>query len=114
MNTNLLDLFGTGSGLVCAIGAGGKKTTLYALAGNHSGRVAVTASVFVTHFPSELDAEIIVAPEPRIAEEVLRSDSDRVAYACPSDKKGRYAGVPAETISRLHREGRFDVTLIKA
>lgn len=114
MSTEFLDLLGARTGLVCAIGAGGKKTTLYALARNHPGRVAITASVFVTHFPPDLDAEVVVAPESRIAEDVINSSSDRIAYACSSDKKGRYAGVAPATISDLHEQERFDVTYVKA
>jgi probable selenium-dependent hydroxylase accessory protein YqeC len=115
MSEEILDLLGAQSGLVCAIGAGGKKTTLYTLARHHPGRIAVTASVFVTHFPADLGAQIIVGPESAIKNDVLDAQaSRRIAYACISDKKGRYAGVPPETIASIHKEGRFDTTFVKS
>lgn len=115
MSEELLDLLGAKSGLVCAIGAGGKKTTLYTLARHHPGRIAITASVFVTWFPTDLGAQTIVGPESGIRTDVLDAKaSRRIAYACVSDKKGRHAGVPPETIAAIHRDGRFDATFVKA
>ncbi len=37
-----------------------------------------------------------------------------MAYAHPSDKPGRNAGVAPDRIAELHRAGEFDVTLVKA
>jgi hypothetical protein len=58
---DLLDLFEARSGLICAVGAGGKKTTLYALARRHPGRIALTASVYPTFFPDDLGAVSVIA-----------------------------------------------------
>jgi len=111
----LLDLLGARTGIVCAVGAGGKKSTLYALARCHPGRIAVTASVFVNHFPADLGAQIVVGTESQIRTDVLDVKSGhRIAYASASDKKGRYAGVPPQTIAAIHREGQFDATFVKA
>jgi len=115
MSEELLDLLGARSGLVCAVGAGGKKTTLYALFRRHPGRVAVTTSVFITHFPPDLGAQIIVGPASSIRTDVLDAKSSRrLAYACVGDKKDRHAGAPGETIATIHKEGRFDATFVKA
>ena len=45
---SLLDLLGARSGIVCAVGAGGKKTVLQHLAAAHPGRVAMTATGVTT------------------------------------------------------------------
>ena len=37
-----------------------------------------------------------------------------VAYACPGDKPGRRAGASAATVERIHREGGFAATYVKA
>ena len=42
---DFVDLLDARSGIVCAVGAGGKKTTLYALARRHPGRIALTTTV---------------------------------------------------------------------
>ena len=46
----LLDLLDASTGVVCAVGAGGKKTLLNHLATTHPGRVALTTTVFMTCF----------------------------------------------------------------
>ncbi len=46
---------------------------------------------------------------------VARLDPARsVAYACPGDKPGRRAGASPPTIERIHREGGFAATYVKA
>jgi probable selenium-dependent hydroxylase accessory protein YqeC len=37
-----------------------------------------------------------------------------VAYACPSEKPDRWAGVSPATVERIHREGGFAATYVKA
>jgi probable selenium-dependent hydroxylase accessory protein YqeC len=112
---DLVSLLGADSGIVCAIGAGGKKTTLYTLAAHYTGRLALTSSVFVTHFPDELGARTIVSDEPTLETMVPMTGSEQcVAYACPSEKKGRYGGVSPQTIADLHQRSAFDLTLVKA
>ena len=109
----LLDLLDARSGVVCAVGAGGKKSLLGHLATAHPGRVAITATVFTTYFKQQ--------PGFAISHRGGRADSRAavaaldpglsVAYACPGTKPGRHAGVSAATIERIHREGGFAATL---
>ena len=61
---DLLDVLEAREGIVCAIGAGGKKSTLYALARHHPGKVAITATVYNTFFPADLDAVEVIATLP--------------------------------------------------
>ena len=113
---NLLDLCGIDSGIFCAVGAGGKKSTLYRLAALHPGRVALTASVMTHPVPEGLGARVVVAPQPRLLAAVKESVRSHrlVAYAQPSSKRQRLGGVDAARIVEIHRKAGIDLTLIKA
>ena len=100
---DLLDVLEARRGIVCAIGAGGKKTTLYALARHHPGKVAITATVYNTFFPADLDAVEVIAAEDLLEARLNAvSDARRIAFACPGGKAGRHAGVGAERVRELH------------
>lgn len=115
MSEHLLELLGARQGIVCAVGAGGKKTTLYALAAAHSGRVAMTATVFMTAFSRRLGAHRLITETPDMAAAVAATNTyRRVAYARPSDKPGRVGGVAPALIGDCHQRGDFDLTLVKA
>lgn len=114
MDESLLDLLDARDGIVCAVGAGGKKTVLQHLLARHPGRAALTATVFTTHFPEDLGCEFAIDAAERLPAGVAALDAAKVAYACPSDKPGRYAGVPPAVIERIHRERGFDATFVKA
>ena len=113
--TALIDALDARRGIVCAVGAGGKKSVLYQLAREHGGRFALTATVHTTEFPDELPVTKIVDADAALYERVMAVDPRRsVAYACPSTKPGRCAGVATETILRIHTAGNFDATFVKA
>ena len=116
MSRALLDALGADRGIVSIVGAGGKKTTLYALAGAHPGRIGVTCTVFMTKFSRRLGGHEIVSAVPDLSAEIARAaDSHRViAWARPSDKPGRVGGVDPEVVLRYHEAGGFEVTLVKA
>ncbi|MGH8112386.1 MAG: selenium cofactor biosynthesis protein YqeC [Rhodanobacteraceae bacterium] len=113
---DLLDMLCARRGIVCAVGAGGKKTTLYRLLAAHPGRAAFTSTVFTYTFPDDLAAHPVVDAPDRIVARVLDAapSHPKVAYACPSDKPGRYVGLSPAQVARCHAEGGFDVTLVKA
>ena len=105
-------------GIVCMVGAGGKKTAINRLAAAFAdrwptARIAITATVF-TAPPARalLDARAVDA-DPLAAIERLR-DARRVGYHTPSHKPGRLGGVSPDVIGRIHREGGFAVTFVKA
>jgi len=111
----LIDALEAHEGIVCVVGAGGKKSILYRLLREHGGRAALTATVHTTEFPADLPAERIVAAEDALAARVLvAARSHSVAYACPSDKPGRLAGVSAPTLRSLHARAGFAATFVKA
>jgi probable selenium-dependent hydroxylase accessory protein YqeC len=116
----LLDLLAARTGLVCAVGAGGKKSTLYRLAEAHlvagTTRIGLTCTVSMGPPPRNLpDERLIAAPETLSAEVPGLARRHRLlAYAQPSAKPGRLGGLPGALIARLHAEGGFAVTLVKA
>jgi len=112
---SLLDLLGAREGIVCAVGAGGKKTVLQYLAAIHPGRVALTATVVTTRFPENLGFDVVVAPDAELPAAVASHGSTHgIAYACPLDKPGRHGGASPEVIARIHREQGFTATYVKA
>ncbi|HSA82475.1 MAG TPA: selenium cofactor biosynthesis protein YqeC [Geminicoccaceae bacterium] len=116
----LLDLLAARSGLVCAVGAGGKKSTLYRLAEAHllagTARIGLTCTVTMSPPPRTLPGGRLVASPEALAAEVpaLAPRHRLLAYAQPSSKPGRIGGVGGEQIARLHADGGFAVTLVKA
>jgi probable selenium-dependent hydroxylase accessory protein YqeC len=113
---DLLELFGADRGIVCAIGAGGKKSTLYRIAEAHDGPWALTATVFTTTFPEMLNLTAVVQDADSLAGAVLAAAAKhrRLGYARPSDKPGRYAGVDPDLIREIHHQAGLALTLVKA
>jgi probable selenium-dependent hydroxylase accessory protein YqeC len=113
--TALIDALDARKGVICAVGAGGKKSVLYQLAREQQARFALTATVHVTEFPDDLPVSQVIDDDAELYERVLATGSTQsVAYACPSIKSGRHAGVSAGTIRSIHEAGRFDATYVKA
>lgn len=116
MNDELLDVLCARRGIVCAVGAGGKKTTLYRLLCAHPGHAAFTATVFTYAFPADLPAHPLVDAPDRIVAQVLAAAPGhaKLAFACPSEKPGRLVGLAPAQVTECHVRGGFDVTLVKA
>lgn len=113
--TAILEALCAMRGLVALVGAGGKKTTLYRLARAHPGRVGITATVAIPPFPANLGAHAIVAGANALAERVDQARERRIiAFACPSDKPDRLAGLSPAEVARIHELAGFDITLFKA
>ena len=114
--SELLDALEARRGLVCFVGAGGKKTTFYRLAALHPGRVGITATVHIPFFPKSVDAHPLIAEEGALLSALLEGSGrhDKLIFACPSDKHGRFAGLPTSLVSAAHARAGFDVTLVKA
>jgi probable selenium-dependent hydroxylase accessory protein YqeC len=113
-NVPLLDLLQARTGIVCAVGAGGKKTTLQRLFTAHPGRAALTATVYTAEFRAEPGVEHVLAEPPELPGRVAGLASRHVAYASPSDKPDRHAGVVPTLIERIHIECAFEATYVKA
>jgi probable selenium-dependent hydroxylase accessory protein YqeC len=114
--SDLLDILEARSGIVCAVGAGGKKTTLYQLAAANPGRVGITSTVPIAHFPPTLAAYVVIADAAAVVQAVVEAGArhQRVAFALPEVKKGRYGGLAGQLICQIHRAAAFDCLLVKA
>ncbi|MFQ5993877.1 MAG: selenium cofactor biosynthesis protein YqeC [Acidiferrobacterales bacterium] len=112
----LLDLLSARSGLVCTVGAGGKKTTLYRLLEAHGGRAALTSTVFIPIFPKDFKAHVVREPVETLLATVERACTKHrlVAYTQLTSKRDRYQGVPASKVEEIHERVGFDVTFVKA
>lgn len=115
MNGLLASALGVDGGIVCAVGAGGKKSLLYALAAEARGRVALTATAHTAPFPTRLGARQII-DEPQVLQRRVPREAQAglTAFACPSNKAGRLAGVDPETLASILSQSKFDLSLVKA
>ena len=116
MTRSILDIFSAHEGIISFVGAGGKKSTIYRLVSEHSGKIAITSTVRTPPFRRRLNAfQIVAEPDELYAQ--LKSATNqhkRVAYAYTSDRPARLTGVPPEQVSNIHREFGFDATFVKA
>ncbi|MFU8896119.1 MAG: selenium cofactor biosynthesis protein YqeC [Gammaproteobacteria bacterium] len=114
-DASLVELLAARQGIVCAVGAGGKKTVLRAIAAAHPGRVAMTGTVPFLPPPESLAGERISGEPGVIAARLAASHLPRVVvYGRPAEKRGRWGGLPPECIREWHERFGFDATLVKA
>jgi len=111
---DLLDAVAARSGVVCVVGAGGKKTALYRLAGlaaDQGVRSAVTATVRIPIFDAQV-AGVRTTSDPAAA---LSGTEEWPAGVVPErDGEDRYRGYDTAVIDDLANSGAADVLLIKA
>ena len=74
--TALIDALEAREGIVCAVGAGGKKSVLYQLAREHPGRFALTATVHTTEFPDELGLQCIIDADAGLRQRLRALERD--------------------------------------
>jgi len=98
------------TGLTCVVGAGGKKSTLYALA-NRLDRAVVTATVRIPIFDDQV-AEVVVTDDPVTAVEAATDWP--VGVVAERERADRYAGYEPATVARLAEAGAADAVLVKA
>tara|TARA_R110002072_G_scaffold136850_1_gene279441 strand:- start:4960 stop:5709 length:750 start_codon:yes stop_codon:yes gene_type:complete len=115
MSSELLDLFNAHNGVVCCVGAGGKKTTMFQLAKAHAGRVGITATAHIEYFPKTLEATNYIGAEVDVIE-AIRNDvsSKAIAFAKPSERFGRRAGISMELLQTITNENHFELIVVKA
>ena len=101
-------------GVVCAVGAGGKKTALHRLAREIAGRIALTATVH-TPPPGDVADLAIVDPDPLARLRELVSAGWRVvALGRPSGIRNRWTGLRPDEVDALAQSGAFSAVLVKA
>lgn len=113
---DLLEVLHAKEGIICAVGAGGKKTTLYALAKRHPGRIGVTSTVLLPPFPRTLVAKRVIADDPTLLPQVVAAarSSPIVAFARHCEKPGRIAGLHPDRLLAIQAMAGFDALLVKA
>jgi probable selenium-dependent hydroxylase accessory protein YqeC len=116
---DLLAALSAATGVVCAVGAGGKKATLYRLAEAHrtlgSARIGYTATVMMAPPASRFGAPLLGTGDA-LARQLAAAFARRrvVPYAAPSAKPGRLGGLAGEEVARLHAALGCTATLVKA
>lgn len=105
-----------GNRLIAVAGAGGKKSTMYALASRCPGRAGLTTTVNCPYPPRELDVQLVVRPETALLEAVCAMPREyrRVFFARPGKHADLAAGIRAELITQIHAAQAFDLLLVKA
>src|SRR5688500_10314969 len=103
-SANLVEALHAQAGLVCLVGAGGKKTTLYRLAALHSGRVGITSTVYTPPFPRTLAATVVISDKDAIAPAVIKAAASErvVAFALASAKHARLGGLRCRHVAEIH------------
>ena len=107
---NLIEALSADAPLVCVVGAGGKKTTLYALA-TRLDRAVVTATVRIPIFDDEV-AQVRVTRDPVGA---LREATEWPLGLVPEqEREDRYLGYGRETVSAVRATAGHGPVLTKA
>ncbi|MEM8949638.1 MAG: selenium cofactor biosynthesis protein YqeC [Pseudomonadota bacterium] len=107
-------------GIVAAVGAGGKKSTLYRLLEAHriigTERVLLTSTVQIAAQPKALEIEthVVEGGDTIAAVDATDGRDGAFFFAGPSEKPGRYSGLPEHLIDSVYRRAAFDVALVKA
>lgn len=109
---NLVEALDASEGVVCVVGAGGKKTTLYALA-ERVERAVVTATVRIPIFDDHV-AEVVVTDDPRGA--VAETAAWPLGVVPERERDDRYRGYDPAVVADLGAPvpDSVEVVLVKA
>ena len=97
MTSPLLDAFDASDGVVCLVGAGGKKTTMYAIAREHRGRIARSSTSHMYVY-DENEVDRVVRAEDGVFED---APGRVVAFAGKTDTPSRVGGLGFDQIQKL-------------
>lgn len=88
---------------------------MFQLARAHAGRVGITATANIEYFPRTLAATNYIGTEEDILN-AIRNDhaSSAIAFAKPSERFGRRAGISMELLQTINNEDHFRLILVKA
>ncbi|MFB6195893.1 MAG: selenium cofactor biosynthesis protein YqeC [Haloplanus sp.] len=107
---NLVDALSADADMVCVVGAGGKKTTLYALA-NRLDRAVVTATVRIPIFDDHV-AEVVVTRDPVGA--IRNATAWPLGLVPERERDDRYLGYDRETVTAIRATPETGTVLVKA
>ncbi|MEO6799148.1 MAG: selenium cofactor biosynthesis protein YqeC [Rhodanobacter sp.] len=105
-----------GKRLIAVAGAGGKKSTMYALAARCLGRAGLTTTVNCPYPPPELGAQLVIRDDATLQEAVCAAPREyrRVFFAQPGKHADLAAGIRPELVTQIHATRVFDLLLVKA
>jgi len=107
----LLTALAADRGVVCLVGAGGKKSTMYALATAYAGRVALSSTAHMYRYDAErVDQVLVVEDGVPLSDPAARV----VAYCGPTDTPQRVGGLTDRQLAEVAGRGEFGLMLIKA
>ncbi len=107
---------GIDGGLVVVAGAGGKKSTIYALARTFHGLTGATTTVNCPVPPADEAFRLVVGNArelPALVRDAARRHS-RVFFACPGKRRELLGGVAPSVITDIYASGLFDAIFVKA
>lgn len=110
----LLDAIEGRSGMVCVVGAGGKKTTLYTTAAHATEaklRAVVTATVRIPIFDREV-ADVQVTSDP--LEAIADCNAWPLGLVAGQERDDRYDGYDRDVVDEIAASDDADVVLVKA
>ena len=113
MSEDLVTALAATRGIICLVGAGGKKTTMYALAQAHPGRVLLSSTSHMYEYEREqVDVALTLdnpnEPLPNFAQERV------IAVAAVTDTPHRVGGLSPERIKSIYTTRQFDLCIVKA
>ena len=110
-NGNLIQALSAREGdVICFVGAGGKKTTLYAASGQYRGRVAITSTSHMFQYDDRFVNRVIEDYSGTWVDDQSRV----VAFSGKTETPNRVGGLTADRIKGIWESRKFGLILIKA
>ncbi|WP_416838386.1 selenium cofactor biosynthesis protein YqeC [Haloferax sp. DFSO52] len=107
---DIVEALSAESGMVCVVGAGGKKTTLYTLARSVPKSV-VTATVRIPIFDEQV-ADVVVTDDPVSA--LTETARWPLGLVPEQDREDRYRGYDPSVVSAIQKSGTARAIFVKA
>ncbi|MFC7204495.1 selenium cofactor biosynthesis protein YqeC [Haloferax namakaokahaiae] len=107
---DIVEALGADSGMLCVVGAGGKKTTLYHLA-RAVPQSVLTATVRIPIFDEQV-ARVAVTDDPLSA--LRDNDAWPLGLVPEQEREDRYRGYDPSVVTAIQNAGRADAVFVKA
>lgn len=107
---DIVEALAAESGMVCVVGAGGKKTTLYSLA-NRVERGVVTTTVRIPIFDEQV-ARVVVTDAP--VEALRGNDAWPLGLVPEQEREDRYRGYDPALVTAMRASDHADAIFVKA
>ena len=108
----LTEALGRDKGVICLVGAGGKKSSMYHLAATHAGRVLLTSTAHMYPYQANKIDRLIEWDDEAAGFEL--NESERVvALASKTDTPKRIGGISADDLAETLDRHAFDLCVVK-